>query len=230
MNATIVDVPEYERDGFVIFSNVLSPPECDQFKQEACRLIRERECSTGKVYPVYLGAAAASERFYQLTDDPRIVAILRAIMPTGIMFLSDKLVFKSEQAKFATPWHIDAAYWPNTRSKLSVWLPLDDATASNGTLTVVRGSHRHEWKHNRSDTHETLGAFQNIIRDRPWNPRDEVICNISRGSAIFFSDKLVHSSCPNTTGADRFTIISTYHAPAADEVFDKDYPARHVIL
>jgi ectoine hydroxylase-related dioxygenase (phytanoyl-CoA dioxygenase family) len=216
----------YECDGFWIASSLLAPAECERLKQEARRVLREHARPTATVY---VGVAVVSSIFYQLADDPRIVAILRAILPTGVMFLSDKLVFKSPQATFASPWHIDAAYWPNTRPKLSVWIPLDDARADNGTLTVVRGSHRREWRHEISDGRDTNGEFPNIIRDRPWAASDEIVCNVPRGSAIFFSDRLVHGSCPNTAGADRFTIISTYHAPAPDEPFDLQFAARHVI-
>lgn len=54
--------------------------------------------------------------------------------------------------------------------------------------------------------------------------------NLKRGGAIFFTDRLAHASCPNTAGVDRDTIISTDHAPAADEPFDLGFPARHVIV
>ena len=232
MNATLVDsspalATAYARDGFCVIPTMLTPMECDRLKQEAHRVIREHACPTGTVH---VGVATVSPLFYQLADDARIVAILSAIMPTGVMFLSDKLVFKSVAATFASPWHIDAAYWRNTRPKLSVWIPLDDATVANGTLKVVRGSHCHEWPHATSAMRDTNGEFPNVIRDRQWAANDEIICTVPRGSAIFFSDRLVHGSCPNTAGTDRFTIISTYHAPAPDEPFDVNFSARHVIV
>ena len=47
------------------------------------------------------------------------------IMPQGIAFLSDKIVIKAHDQRFATPWHADAFYWRGTRHKLSVWIALD---------------------------------------------------------------------------------------------------------
>ena len=146
------------------------------------------------------------------------------------MFLSDKFVFKSGQQTFATPWHYDAAYWPDTRPKLSVWIALDDATAENGALKVVRGSHRREWRHQQGDATQTNKEFTNIISESQWKPEDEVICELPRGGAIFFSDRTVHASCENKAGLDRYAIISTYHAPAGDDEFDRNFAARHVIL
>ena len=138
-------------------------------------------------------------------------------------------VFKSGAQRFASPWHIDAFYWRNTRPKLSVWIALDDVAADNGALIVVRGSHRQEWQSATSDMRDTNGEFNNVIEQKTWRPEDEVICEVPRGSAIFFSDLLVHASCENTAGKDRFSLISTYHGPAPDEEFDKQFPARHVI-
>jgi ectoine hydroxylase-related dioxygenase (phytanoyl-CoA dioxygenase family) len=147
------------------------------------------------------------------------------------MFMSDKVVFKSASQKFPTPWHIDYFYWRNTRPKLSVWIPLDDSLAANGTLKVIPGSHKHDWQEHRpGDTSASNNEFTNVIGDRHWRPEDEVTCELKRGGAIFFSDRLAHASCPNTAGVDRYTIISTYHAPAEDEPLDKDFPARHVIV
>lgn len=147
------------------------------------------------------------------------------------MFLSDKFVFKSGTNQLATPWHIDAFYWRGTRPKISVWIPLDDATEQNGTLKVVPGTHKQNWTAERknNDTYKKTGEFPSSIDKPSWMPEQELICNIPKGSAVFFSDQLVHGSCSNNEGLDRYAIISTYHAPGEDEVFDLNFKSRHVI-
>lgn len=177
---------------------------------------------------VHLHMAATSPKFRALAEDPRVVGPLQAVMPHGVMFLSDKIVYKSADKTFATPWHIDFFYWQNTRPKLSVWIPLDDATAENGTLTVVPGSHRRNWRMVKKGL--ASGDFEYEISDAGWGDGDIVTCAIKRGTGIIFSDRLVHGSTANTAGRDRYAIISTYHAPAADEPFDLDFPARKVLV
>ncbi len=221
-------VQAYERDGYYVAHHLLSPKECEELKAEATRVLRE--CGKPGT-TVYVSVAAVNARYYRLADDPRVVSILQAIMPKGVMFLSDKFVFKTGAKKFATPWHIDAFYWRNTRPKLSVWIALDDVSAVNGALKVIPRSHLREWKpHVENDMGNTNGEFAHVISDTPWKPEDEVICEIRKGGAIFFSDRLVHGSCTNLSGQDRYAIISTYHAPQEDEEFDKHFPARHVIV
>ncbi|MCB1105199.1 MAG: phytanoyl-CoA dioxygenase family protein, partial [Cephaloticoccus sp.] len=74
------------------------------------------------------------------------------------------------------------------------------------------------------------GEFGMGITDGEWQAGDVVTCSIKRGTAVVFSDRLVHGSTPNTAGKDRYAIISTYHAPANDEAFDLEFPARKVIV
>jgi phytanoyl-CoA hydroxylase len=220
-------IDRYNDDGFCILPDLFSGKECAALKAEILRILKAHARSSASVY---VGAAVISPLFQSLSGDDRIIAALRQIMPEGVMFMSDKIVFKSGQRQFATPWHIDAFYWRNTRPKLSVWIPLDDCSADNGTLQVVRKSHLRSWQPAAGDTSKTNGEFENIVPDRQWSADDEVTCNVRRGSAVIFSDRLLHASHPNPTGRDRYTIISTYHAPAEDEPFDTQVPARRVIV
>jgi len=215
----------YARDGFVILTDLLSAEECDTLKTEARRVL-DTKAKPGA--SVFVHVAVASQEFRALAEDPRIVQPLRQVMPHGVMFMSDKLVYKSADKTFPTPWHIDAFYWRNTRPKLSVWIPLDDASAENGTLTVVPGSHKKDWKMVKKGLPN--GEFGEEIENGDWRDGDVVTCAIKRGTAIVFSDRLVHGSTANTAGRDRYAIISTYHAPAADEPFDLDFPARKVLV
>jgi len=216
---------DFARDGYVILPDLLGAEECDTLKAEARRVL-DAHARPGA--SVYVHVAATSLRFQALAEDPRIVGPLAEIMPHGVMFLSDKIVYKSASKTFATPWHIDSFYWRNTRSKLSVWIPLDDATPENGTLTVVPGSHRRDWQMVKKGL--ASGEFHDEVANADWRTNEVVTCAISRGTAIVFSDRLVHGSTANTAGRDRYAIISTYHAPAADEPFDLDFPARKVLI
>lgn len=215
----------YDRDGFIIIPDLLSAKECDTLKAEARKVLDEHAKPGASVY---VHVAVVNAAFRALAEDSRLVDILKPVMPHGVMFLSDKIVYKAADKAFPTPWHIDAYYWRNTRPKLSVWIPLDDATAENGTLTVVPGSHKRDWRMVKLSL--PSGEFGMGITDGEWKAGDVVTCNIKRGTAIVFSDRLVHGSTPNIAGKDRYAIISTYHAPAADEAFDLEFPARKVIV
>lgn len=218
-------VEQYQRDGFIIVRDLFSPDECEKLKIEAQRILHENPSAS---LTVYLHASVKSSMFRDFHRDPRLIEILKKLLPDGVMFLSDKIVVKTPEKTFPTPWHMDCFYWPETRPKLSVWIPFDDVTADNGALTVVPGSHLKEW----TKATEALpnGEFLYQIADKDVEPEDVVTCEIKRGSVIIFPDRLVHGSTSNKNRTDRFTVISTYHAAAADEPFDLSFPARELIV
>lgn len=232
MNTTPLEKPEvaippglavqYDRDGFVVVPDVFSRAECQALKEEGLRLLSGH---AGKNLSVFVGVAVASKAFYSLASDSRLVEILRPLMPEGIMFMSDKFVWKSGDQRFGTPWHCDIAYWRETRPKLSIWIALDDVTAANGALKVIPGGHKKEWRHGTQNGVE----FGNRISELPEDAPGEIVCEMAAGSLLVFSDMLPHASTPNTAGLDRYAIISTYHAPAPDDFFDVQFAARHVI-
>ena len=213
---------QYERDGFLVIPHLLDSSECAVLKSEGLKVLSQH-AKPGST--VYVGAAANSGLFYRLASNANIVRVLHSIMPDGIMFMSDKLVFKSGVQPKATPWHCDSAYWRNTRPKLSVWIALDDVTAQNGAMRVLPGGHHQDWQHSAPAQGEEFG---NRIQD--LNEENVITCEMKAGSALFFSDRLPHSSTPNSNGNDRYAIISTYHAPAPEEKFDTHFAARHVIV
>ena len=223
-NTTLDQAACFERDGFFIMPDLITAPECDQLKGEARKVLDEHAKPGASVH---LHMAHVSKLFRALAEDQRMVNLLRPLMPDGIMFLSDKIVYKAPDKTFPTPWHVDFYYWRDTRPKLSVWIPLDDATAKNGTLTVVPGSHKRDWRMVKMGL--PGGDFQYEISDSNWQEGDVVTCAIKRGTAIVFSDRLVHGSTPNTAAKDRYAIIGTYQAPGEDEEFDLNFPARKVI-
>jgi hypothetical protein len=212
----------WNTEGFIVMPDVLSPEECRIFKAEALQILRDH-AKPGAT--VYLGCSAISGNFARLAERPQILEMLKLLLPGGIEFMSDKLVYKKPGKDFPTPWHIDEWYWKNTRPKISVWISFDDASAESGTLTVVPGSQRRQWarKHGEGINNEFVFAIDHDIPDE-----DIVVCNIKAGTAIIFPDLLLHGSTPSQGRNERYAIISTYHAPG-HEPYDDQFPARRVL-
>src|SRR3954469_7040461 len=110
---------DYARDGYLVLPSLFTPAECAALKAEARRAM---DAHAGPESTVFVGLSVVNARFRDLHADERLVGALSAVMPEGVMFLSDKAVFKSGHKRFATPWHIDEFYWSGTRPKLSVWI------------------------------------------------------------------------------------------------------------
>jgi ectoine hydroxylase-related dioxygenase (phytanoyl-CoA dioxygenase family) len=217
----------YARDGYLVLPRLLSAGECAELKREAEDVLRRHG---GPESTVYVGLSVHSPRYRALHADERLLRVLRPLMPTGIAFLSDKAVFKSQDKRFATPWHVDAAYWRGTRPKLSVWIALDEARADNGCLTVVRGSHHRDFGVRAGELGATNQEFANVVERSDWPAADALPVPLAQGGVIVFGDRTVHGSTGNVSGEERWSAILTYHAPAdPEEAFDLQFPARHAL-
>ena len=73
-------------------------------------------------------------------------------------------------------------------------------------MKVVPRSHGKVHPHSE---HQEAIAFDNRLSDESLLV-GAVSVELSKGSAIFFHDLLLHASNPNSNGADRFCMIPTY--------------------
>lgn len=231
MHLSESQLADYERDGYLILDGLLTRDECRRYQQEIDGIlaeVRDEALAAGKADDevlatgVYVGLALRRQAFRDLAADPRMVDPLEDIWGPDIGFLSDKVVFKSRQVEFASPWHQDWSYWKGTH-KISIWIPLEDATEQNGCLMLIPGSHKEIYDHDKMVDAETRGGFGNRLDLAKLGlDREPVVAPIPAGSGILFHDLTLHASLPNKTGAERPALIITYRNLAEE---DLDYPS-----
>lgn len=204
---------EFAQRGYVTLKGLFSVEETARLKREAAAVIPDHPNvrRTG----VFLGLTALSPLFKEAAARPALVEALKAVIGPHVIFMNDKMVFKSASADFGSPWHQDYPYWYGSH-KYSVWVALDDATPENGCLRVVPGSHLFGAVNHDADASDGLG-FINRLEEEDLAGCTIVDLAVSRGDAILFHDLLYHASYPNTSGADRWALISTYKDGGLDD-------------
>lgn len=210
---------QFARDGYVIVEDLFSADEMAQAKAEVRRVLDEvnaerKKDGTFRDNGVYVGLSVRSAFFRKLNADARIADIWEEIFGPNIEFWSDKIVFKSADVDFGSPWHQDYPYWKGA-NKYSVWIALDDATPENGCLKMIPGSHKSEVNHGGKDT-DGVG-FGNRLRPEDVDESKAVIVPARKGTAVFFHDLTLHSSFANKSGKDRWALISTYRDASKDD-------------
>ncbi len=226
---------DFEHDGYVILPNLFARDEASALKDECSRIVEavrdeareagddpDEALKTG----VYVGLAARSDMFRGAVADERIVDVLAALLWPNVQFLSDKVVVKDTDTAFDSPWHQDWMYWRGD-NKASVWVALDDATADNGCLKVLPGSHRAQAVHD-GDATDGYG-FGHRLRRGSVDESRAVAAELEAGGAVFFHDLTLHASYPNTSRADRWAWIPTYRDANADDPEYEWAVARSVV-
>lgn len=229
--------PVFEEQGFLKVDALFSTDEAAAFKQEARRILdaeqqaraaAARETSPGSVASdgVFVGLAARSDLFRQVAREPRLLNVLETILGPDIEFLSDKVVFKTTDVDYGSPWHQDWPYWKGAH-KISVWIALDPATPENGCLKMLPGSHRQAARHDGAAPQGE--GFTLRLRPEAVAEDRAVFVPAAPGDAIFFHDQILHASFPNRSGRDRWALISTYRSAAEPDLAYDWAVAAHVV-
>jgi len=193
------DLAALDRDGYVIWQNLLSTEECRQIRE----VVRPWLGHTGRnsfegrrtqrIYSV-LSRTRACDR---LVDNPRVLAVLdRLLLPNYLLSALQAINIKPGETT-QLPHHDDGFYpIPRPRAPLAaatIWA-IDDFTADNGATVLFPGSHR--WGKRRPT---------------PDDPAVPVV--MPAGSCVFFIGTLWHGGGANTTTRDRLAVTAQYCEP-----------------
>ena len=188
-----------DRDGYVIWENLLGADECQQIRDTVGPWLAQTGRNsfegrrTQRIYSV-LSRTRVCDR---LVDHPRVLAVLdRLLMPNYL--LSALQAINIQPGESAQLPHHDDGFYPIPRPRpplaaATIWA-IDDFTADNGATVVMPGSHR--W-----------GAR----RPGPDDPALPVV--MPAGSCVFFVGTLWHGGGANTTARARLAVTAQYCQP-----------------
>jgi 2-oxoglutarate-dependent dioxygenase len=116
------------------------------------------------------------------------------------------------------PWHQDLLFPPagfldDHIDVFTIWIAVDDATAENGCLQFLPGSHRSRRLEEPDGKREVL--FDSPVEPcldiaRLWPDLTPVTLPRPAGTAVMFSGFMAHTSARNTTTADRRAVSYVY--------------------
>lgn len=151
--------------------------------------------------------------FNQLVRNPRITAILAALLGPNIRLHGAKLNMKSAGYGAPVEWHQDWAFYPHTNDDvLATGILLDDCVEENGPMLMIPGSHR-----GRLYDHHSDGAFCGAITGE-LNQIDfskAVPMTGKAGSMSIHHARSLHGSAQNTSTQDRRLLLFEYTAADA---------------
>ena len=211
----------YREQGFIAIENVFTPREIEAAKQAMRGLIDEADPDIVSFEPaIDIGALPQPERaqyarrlfrfvqhspvLQELSEDPTLLSIVRQLAGEEVRLLQDMALMKPAHAGSEKPWHQDTAYFliDPPEKVIGTWTALDHATAENGCMHVVPGSHRAgplPHYHDRDC----------MLPDDPARSAQDVMVPLAPGGVLFFSGLLHHGTPPNTSPTARWAL--QYH-------------------
>jgi ectoine hydroxylase-related dioxygenase (phytanoyl-CoA dioxygenase family) len=221
----------YDELGYVIVPDVFPANELEEIDAEIDRLLEKMEAErrargevraeqtparpsghheeTGSILQLGLRSPVCQ----QVAEDARVMDLIEDIVTPGIAIYSVKLIAKPPFMNVPCHWHQDDAYYvkqSQSETRMSVWVPLQDAHEQNGCLYIVPKSH--EWglqEHQNKDSGQCRYSMddekiQEILDERA------IPVPVKAGSAVLFSALLWHGSKGNETGKVRRAFITSY--------------------
>lgn len=167
---------------------------------------------------IELGADAAREPLTQVVNPeryaPRLVqgiayrnarAIARQLLGDGSAPTGHHAILKPARIGGGTPWHQDEAYWDPryAHRAVSIWIALQPATAANGCMRFIRGSHC-----GAVLPHALVSPDAHGLRlDAAVPGGAEAVCELPAGGATVHDGRTVHGAGANASRQPRRALV-----------------------
>lgn len=218
----------YAELGYHLQEDFLSPAELDRWRNAVEAAVGRRSTTLptrnfADVSDYYANTFVQRTNLFRDAPD---VAQLVVSEPLGEMVANltgldavrvwqDQALIKKPWAN-ATSWHLDNPYFSfHSRTSVSIWIALDDATVQNGCLYFLPGTHRLagydnvKIGHNLNALFETYPAFAAI---------EPAVMEMRAGSCSFHNGLLAHAAGPNMTTRERRAMTIAFMSD--DELFN----------
>jgi ectoine hydroxylase-related dioxygenase (phytanoyl-CoA dioxygenase family) len=160
-------------------------------------------------------------RIAELFADERLVEpVRRELGVEQVGLFTSKLNFKRAREGSQFPWHQDYPYWymavrEDAQDVVTAIVFLDDATADNGAIRAIPGSHRRGPL--RRDTSEPT---RSLLDAAAIDACHEVLLEAPAGSVLWFGAFLAHRSSPNRSGGHRRALLPSWQPAGRGRVGD----------
>lgn len=152
----------------------------------------------------------------RLAHHDAIVDAVESIIGPDILCWMCELIVKEPHSSKVLTMHQDLTYWglDGADHLVSAWVALSDATAENGAMRFVPGSH----VAGQIEHRDTFGADNLLSRGQEVavdvNPDDEIAVELRAGEMSLHHGHMFHGSGPNRTDTRRIGLVFRFMSPS----------------
>ncbi|MBO9533319.1 MAG: phytanoyl-CoA dioxygenase family protein [Solirubrobacteraceae bacterium] len=226
---TAEQIASFHEHGFLSIPRITSPAEVELLRSTLTRLFTERAgWQEGAQFDLVAGDddhdSALTQIIQPVNYAPQLRdtqfranagAIARQLLGAEASASFEHSILKGAREGAPTPWHQDEAYRAADAfeyDQISIWMPLQDASAERGCLQYIRGSHkRGVLRHRRVNDDPTVHSIE--THPDEFDLADAVVCPVPAGGAVIHAGRMIHSAGPNTTDEPRLAYTLAFELP-----------------
>ncbi|GAA4244660.1 phytanoyl-CoA dioxygenase family protein [Dactylosporangium darangshiense] len=222
------DVKErYDRDGYVIFRNVLDP----DLIAEADDHVAWLQARHPDVRPEQLGHLYVKDDpfWLRLVGDARLLDIAQLFIGPDIALFASHYINKPPLSGQPVLWHQDGSLWPlDPVEVVTLWLAVDHSTAQNGCVRLVPGSHRRGFSEVLvNDRVESVLGVEIPVDDVDEDRAVDMV--LAPGDVEVHHPNIVHGSNANTSPHRRCGLTIRY-IPTSTRIIGEEQPYPSAFL
>ncbi len=238
------ELEAYDRDGFAIVENLLTPEEVtalqDRLRQythgdratEKLRIQVEPRVKRGEMRVDHPGdgirkidgLVEGDDLYNGLGKHPNIVGVIQQILGPDIKMFRNAMLLKPPEVGSQKGMHQDSPYWSIAPMNLcSCWYAVDTATEQNGCMGVLPGAHK------RGPLPHVRVTDDFVVDEDHYSFDDMVLAPVQAGGGLFFHSLLPHYTAPNLSDNWRRAIALSYMSAKSTFTGDGEGPEYYPI-
>ncbi len=210
---------QFHEQGYVAGIRLLDEKQLAQLRQELTRLVNPDPASRALFYEFHsnestdpsrvlfhaLGGWRIAPGFHDLLWNPAMLVPASQLLGGSVRFWHDQLFCKPARHGGVVAWHQDYSYWTRTQpmAHLTCWVGLDDATADNGCLQYIPGSHQWNLLPITGLAGDMDAIAEVLTAQQLQQFHHPVAIELRAGECAFHHPLLVHGSRENRTAGPR---------------------------
>lgn len=230
---TLDAIEAFDRDGFLVVQDLLSPEETKLLGTIARKdhllaaaKVSRADGEGGAVDLVVENELPPDSVYSAIVQAEPLVSAMEALLGDEVYHYHHKMILKEPRIGGAWTWHQDYGYWYNNGclfpDMVSCMFAVDKATKENGCLQVLRGSHRMGRIDHLKRGDQTGADMERV--DAALQLLELVHVEMNPGSAVLFHGNTLHRSDQNRSEHPRWAFICCYNARSNDPYKDGRHP------
>lgn len=213
---------DFDRDGYVIFRDVLDPELINEVNGHVAWLQQRHP----EVRPEQLGHEFLRDDpfWLRLVSDDRLLDIAQLFVGPDIALFASHYISKPPHSGQPVLWHQDGAFWPlDPMRVVTLWLAVDHSTPDNGCVRVIPGSHRQDFGAMREATEVDNVLGKEIAVEVDESQAVDMV--LRPGDVEVHHPNIVHGSEPNTSPHRRCGLSIRYIPTSTRITEPQPYPS-----